>query len=260
MTREKRSALATIRTATGMTARQFGTLCGVSDALVILMENGKRAISAKVATSVMAATGADADALRKGRARDILGRPYTKTSYAGWCGAGAQDQVVDAFADRAAEMVRALVLASGSDSSGQRQPGCFHSVSFKLSMAIDEIAREAGLVDTANLHLRERKTAGTASLVDREEVEKRYGRSKSWPAICKALGTAEKVEVAETKAPVWCRLAGRAQMPNGKPTFAELVLVDWIEATVRKPGSSARALPVRPFQRSTLKLFAASVD
>lgn len=250
MKKKALSALGTIRKATGMTAREFGAAIGVSDALVVQMEHGKRSISPAVAATIMAATGADSDALRQGKARCLRGRPYTAQSLRDWREVGGGHNVVATVADRAAEMVRALVLASASGADGQRTPGRFHAVSLKLSMALEELAGGAGLVDAANLHLSERTTQHERRLVTVEEAKRLFGRSSSWPEIAKGIGKAQTVEVCETTAPVWTRFSGRVVLPDGSVGYGEACVMDRVTATVRLPGSSARAMKVAPFLRS----------
>lgn len=250
MKREKRSALGVIRKATGMTVREFGAAIGVSDAMVVHMEHGKRDISPGVATAIMAATGADSDALRQGKARCLRGRAYTAQSLRDWREVGGSDHVVATVADRAAEMARALVLASASGADGKRTPGRFKAVSLKLSMALEELAAGAGLIDAANLHLSERTTQHDRRLVPVEEAKQLYGRSLSWSEIAKGIGKAQTVEICETTAPVWSRLSGRVVLPDGSVGYGEACIMERVTATVRLPGSSARAMKVAPFLRS----------
>lgn len=252
MKREKRSALGIIRKATGMTAREFGAAIGVSDALVVQMEHGKRGISPVVATAIMAATGADSDALRQGKARCLRGRAYTAQSLLDWREVGGSDKVVATVADRAAEMARALVLASASGADGKRTPGRFKAVSLKLSMALEELAVGAGLIDAANLHLSERITQHGRHLVPVEEAKKLFGRSASWPEIAKSIGKAQTVEICVTTAPVWSRLSGRVVLPDGSVGYVEACVMDRVTGTVRLPGSSARPMKVAPIIRPQL--------
>lgn len=254
MKKPKPSALAAIRSATGTTVRQFGALVGVSDALVTQMEHGKRAITAPVAAAIMAATGADSDALRQGKARCLRGRPYNGESFTHWCEAGGNEDVVGLVAERAAEMARALVLASASNPDGKRQPGRFHAVSLKLSMALDELAAGAGLIDAANLHLSQRVTQHERCLVPVKGAKQRYGRSRSWSEIAKRIGKAETVEVCESTAPVWARFSGRVVLADGSVAYGEACIVDRVSATVRLPGSSARPMEVAPVLQPTIKL------
>lgn len=252
MKREKRSALGIIRKATSMTAREFGAAIGVSDALVVQMEHGKRGISPAVATAIMAATGADSDALRQGKARCLRGRPYTAESLRHWREVGGNDDVVATVADRAAEMARALVLASASGPDGRRSPGRFHAVSLKLCMALDELAAGSGLVDAANLQLSQRITKHDRRLATAQEAKQLFGRSRCWPEIAKRIGKAETVEVCESTAPVWARFSGRVVLPDGSGAYGEACVVDRVSATVRLPGSSARPMEVAPFLRSKM--------
>lgn len=254
MKREKRSALGIIRKASGMTVREFGAAIGVSDAMVVHMEHGKRIISPAVATAIMAATGADSDALRQGKARCLRGRPYTAQSLRDWREVGGTDKVVATVADRAAEMVRALVLASASGADGQRTPGRFKAVSLKLSMALEELATGARLIDAANLHLSERITQHERRLVPVEEAKRLFGRSASWPEIAKGIGKAQTVEICETTAPVWTRFSGRVQFADGSVGYGEACVMDRVTGTVRLPGSSARPMKVAPIFRPQLQL------
>ena len=254
MKKPKPSALAAIRSATGTTVRQFGALVGVSDALVTHMEHGKRAITAPVAAAIMAATGADSDALRQGKARCLRGRPYNGESFTHWCEAGGNEDVVGLVAERAAEMARALVLASASNPDGKRQPGRFHAVSLKLSMALDELAASAGLRDSANAQMLQRATQHDRRIATADEAKRLYGRSRSWPEIAKRIGKAQTVEVAEVTAPMWTRFSGRVELPDKSIAYGEACLIDGVNATVRLPGSSSRPMVVAPFVRSEVKL------
>ena len=260
MKKPKPSALAAIRSATGTTVRQFGALVGVSDALVTQMEHGKRAITAPVAAAIMAATGADSDALRQGKARCLRGRPYNGESFTHWCEAGGNEDVVGLVAERAAEMARALVLASASNPDGKRQPGRFHAVSLKLSMALDELVAGYGLLDGANLQLSSRITQHEPWRVPVAEAKALYGRSGSWPEIEKRIGKAQTVEICEATVPVWTRLCGRAAVPDGPIALGESLVLDRVSATVRLPGSSSRPVPVAPFFRSNMVLLMREVQ
>jgi hypothetical protein len=254
MKKTKLSALQTIRSATGMTVRQFGALVGVSDALVTQMEHGKRAITAPVTVAIMAATGADSDALRQGKARCLRGQPYNRQSFADWCEVGGKEEVVALVADRAAEMARALVLASATNTEGERTPGRFHAVSLKLSMALDEMAGGAGLRDAANAQMLQRATQHERRLVPSDEAKKLYGRSRSWPDIAKRIGKAQTVEICEVTAPVWSRLSGRVELPDKTTAYGEACLIDGVNATVRLPGSTSKAMTVTPFLRSRVEV------
>lgn len=252
MKKKALSPLATIRKATGMTVREFGAAVGVSDAMVVQMEHGKRGISPAVATAIMAATGADSDALRQGKARCLRGRPYTAQSLRDWREVGGTDEVVATVADRAAEMVRAMVLAAASGPDGRRSPGRFHAVSLKLSMALEDLAAGAALVDAANLQLSQRVTKHERRLATAKEAKQLYGRSPSWPEIAKRIGKTETVEVSESLAPVWAQFSGRVALPDGSVAYGEACVVDRVSATVRLPGSSARPMEVAPFLRSKM--------
>jgi transcriptional regulator with XRE-family HTH domain len=250
MKKTKLSALQTIRRATGMTIRQFGALIGVSDGMVTHMEQGNRAITPAVAAAIMAATGADSDALRQGKARCLRGRPYNRESFAHWCEVGGREDVVTKVADRAAEMVRALVLASATDTQGSKTPGRFHAVSLKLSMALDEMAAGAGLKDAASAQMIQRTTQHEKRTVPVDHAKQLYSRSRSWSDIARRIGKAEKVEICETTAPVWARFSGRVELPDKTSAYGEACLVDAVSATVRVPGSSSKAMTVAPFLRS----------
>jgi transcriptional regulator with XRE-family HTH domain len=251
MKKTKLSALQTIRSATGMTVRQFGALVGVSDALVTQMEHGKRSVTPAIAAAIMAATGADSDALRQGKARCLRGRPYNRESFADWCEVGGGEEVVAKVADRAAEMVRALVMASAVDTEGRRTPGRFHAVSLKLSMALDEMAGAAGLRDAASAQMMQRATQHETKTVSVERAAELYERSRSWPDIAKRIGRLQKVEVCEVTAPAWRRLCGRVELPDGTTAYGEAAFADLVSATVRVPGSSSKAMTVAPFGRTS---------
>lgn len=170
------SALAKIRTATGLTQRHFAAKLGVSAAAVEMVELGERVVSESFAVKVMGLTGCDPEALLEGNAKDLQGKEFTEESLHTWTSEEASPALIRSAAGKAAELVHDLVEVA---SVGGKD--CAMPVLIAVIEAADVAIKRFGLRDS--LHQRLLKKG-------------RYG---PWQAL---LLKENKTENAQTLGPV----------------------------------------------------------
>jgi DNA-binding XRE family transcriptional regulator len=229
------TALKKIREATELNQTDFAKAVGTTS-LIAAIESGSRSLKGEekdqksgelkggqsdLVTSIMAFTGCDPVALMEGRAVDIAGRPYTSDIFNEWRTTGGNPEVVEAAADRAADLVRALIVASSSDAEGERTPQKFRRTLFSLSESLGKLIRDVDLIDRTNIVLMEQAPNSdewkTMSLGKAREM---FGRERGWPAAdFKEFGDMQMIEVKVSTAPAWSPLGGSVRLGNSRKTF-----------------------------------------
>ncbi len=118
--RRPNKALRHVREITRLGQKAFAEQVRTSSARVQKIEDGTLSMSHELAVAIMALTGASPESLVEGSvAKTIAGRPFTRSTYQTWRSMYPKPGVVEAAADRVADLARALVLAA----YGEREPG-----------------------------------------------------------------------------------------------------------------------------------------
>lgn len=149
------TALAKIRTATGLTQRDFAAKLGVSAAAVEMAELGERAVSESFAVKVMGLTGCDPEALLQGNAKDLQGKNFTEQSFHDWTSKVTSPALIRSAAGKAAELVHELVedaAAGGND--------CAMPVLIAVLETADMAIKRFGLRDSLRQRLRDKGRYG----------------------------------------------------------------------------------------------------
>jgi transcriptional regulator with XRE-family HTH domain len=243
MNRSKKpnTALKKIRESIPMNQTDFAKAVGTTS-LIAAIESGSRSFSTEgsdLASRIMAFTGCDPVALMEGRAIDILGRPYTSKTYAQWCAAGGDPKIVDMAADRAAALLRGLIVAAASDAEGKRTPQTFRRVLFSLSDSLDKLIREVGLIERTNAVLTEQAPTGDWQKMSLGKAREMFGREKGWPeADFRGHNDMLMIEVKVSTSPVWSPLGGSMRVGDSRRTvFAEHFDPQRTKVEVRLPRS-----------------------
>jgi DNA-binding transcriptional regulator YiaG len=170
------SALAKIRTTTGLTQRDFAAKLGVSAAAVEMAELGERAVSESFAVKVMGLCGCDPGALLNGKAKDLQGKDFTERSFQTWTSRVCSPALIQSAAGKTAGFVYELVedaAVGGKD--------CAMPVLIAIIEAADAVIKRFGLRDSLRQRLRDK------------------GRYQQWQAL---LLKENKSENSQTLGPV----------------------------------------------------------
>jgi hypothetical protein len=253
-TRRPNKALRHVRTITGLSMRAFAEQVRTSPASVQKIEDGTLKMSHELAVAVMALTGASPESLVEGSvAKTIAGRPFTRSTYQTWRTLHPEAGVVEAAADRVADLARALVLAS----YGERElahlakPARFREVLVLLSEALDDLGTRYHLIEAANRVLAERAVASEPREVtfaqlkellairpDRASVPAKWDKERA-----AKVSDHQLVKLTEKRHPLWQRPAGAANI-GGVVGMADLVLLDRVRIEARLPYSPREITPL----------------
>jgi len=254
--RRPNKALRDVRTITGLSMKRFAEQVRTSAASVQKIEDGTLKMPHQLAVAIMALTGASPEALVEGSvAKTIAGRPYTRSTYQSWRSMHPKPAVVEAAADRVADLARALVLASYGERDPElahlAKPARYREVLVLLSETLQELATRHHLIDAANRVFAERAVTSEPREVtfeelkrllsirpDKNEAPARWDKEKAAKVSDHHL-----VKITEKRHPLWQRPAGAASI-GGVVGMAELVLLDHLRIEARLPYSPREITPL----------------
>ena len=249
-------ALRHVRNITGLGQRKFAEQVRTSPASVQKIEDGTLSMSHELAVSIMALTGASPESLIEGStAKTIAGRLFTLATYKAWRSMHPALGVVEAAADRVADLARALVLAAYGDRDEElahvAKPARFREALVLLSETLEELGARYHLIEAANRELAERAVAGEQREVtfaqlkellgirpERDSVPKNWDKERAAKVLDHQL-----VRITEKRHPLWHRPAGAANI-LGNVGMADLVLLDRLRIET--------CLPYSPRERTVL--------
>ena len=255
-TRRPNKALRHVRTITGLSMKGFASQVRTSPASVQKIEDGTLRMSHELAVAIMALTGASLESLVEGStARTIAGRPFTRATFQVWRSMHPAPGVVEAAADRVADLARALVLAAYGDRDKElahvAKPARFREVLVLLSETLEELGARYHLIEAANRELAERAVAGEQREVtfaqlkellsirpEKDSVPLHWNKERAAKVADHQL-----VKITEKRHPLWHRPTGAANI-LGNLGMADLVLVDRLRIET--------CLPYSPRERTAL--------
>jgi hypothetical protein len=202
-----------------------------------IVDGSIRKLQPELALQLMAFTGADSKSLEEGkRALDLGGRPYTRQSFDSWRSAQPADDVVEATADRAAELVRAIVLGAYGAGSAHR----FNMIALLLSRALEGLVGRFKLVGHVNAALKDRARMGPWQETTLGRLKAALGIEHAGEPIwdektARSHSDETKVEARAGYRALWSPLAGRGRTTAGEGFFAHLVALNEEVVEVRFP-------------------------
>jgi hypothetical protein len=255
-TRRPNKALRHVRTITGLSMRRFAEQVRTSAASVQKIEDGTLKMAHELAVAIMALTGASPESLVEGSvAKTIAGRPFTRSTYQTWRTLRPEAGVVEAAADRVADLVRALVLSSYGERDPElahlAKPARFREVLVLLSETLDELGTRYHLIEAANRALAERAVASDPREVTFAQLKEllaiqpaRASVPAKWDKERAAkVSDHQLVKITEKRHPLWQRPAGAANI-GGIVGMADLVLLDQLRIEARLPYSPREITPL----------------
>ncbi|MBJ7391337.1 MAG: helix-turn-helix transcriptional regulator, partial [Chthoniobacterales bacterium] len=217
------NALRNVRKSAGITLERLALLTGASESALQKIEHGALVLKAQLAVQIGAVTGCNPDKLMKGKATDYFGQKYSQASFKAWSTNQSPDAIHIArqAADRAAILVRALILCSAGDQR-RTTPHQYRGVVVQLSDAIATILETSKLarmplLSRFNEALEALAEPGDWKILELGDVRSLYGKYPKWKDCDRpTLGDKSMVEVRTTIIPVWNRLAGVVGKKKGK--------------------------------------------
>jgi len=252
--RRPNKALRHVREITRLGQKGFAEQVRTSSARVQRIEDGTLRMSHELAVVIMALTGASPESLVEGSvAKTIAGRSFTRSTYQTWRSMSPEPGVVEAAADRVADLARALVLAS----YGERElahlakPARFREVLVLLSETLEELGARYHLIEAANRVLAERAVASDPREVTFAQLKELLAirpNQASVPATwdkerAARVSDHQLVKITEKRHPLWQRPAGAANIA-GAVGMADLVLLDRLRIEARLPYSPREITPL----------------
>jgi DNA-binding XRE family transcriptional regulator len=249
-TRRPNKALRHVRGITGLGQKEFAKLVRTSPASVQKIEDGTlKKMPYELAVSIMALTGASPESLAEGStAKTIAGRPFTLATYKAWRSMHPAPGVVEAAADRVADLARALVLAAYGDRDKElahvAKPARFREVLVLLSETLEELGTRYHLIEAANRELAERAVAGEQREVTFAQLKELLSIRPEKDSVpfhwnkerAAKVADHQLVKITEKRHPLWQRPAGAVDI-LGSIGMADLVLLDRLRIETRLPYS-----------------------
>lgn len=260
-TKKRNKALAQLKDALGnnYSYRKLAAVVRLpanSFSLLQKIVNGDVSLQPDLALQLMAYTGADSQSLLEGRqALDLNGRPYTRQSFDSWENSKPSEDVAEATADRAAELVRGIVLGAYSSCSTRR----FNEVTLLLSRAIEGLVGQFSLAGHVNNALKTRVRSGDwqeTTLGRLKEVLRlaHAGESPWDEKTARQHADETSVKVRHAYRALYTPLTGRGHTTAGDSFFAQLVALNEELIEVRFPWA-----PETPMLFAGTRVIAAGV-
>jgi hypothetical protein len=254
--RRPNKALRHVRQITGLAQKGFAKQLCTSSARVQKIEEGTLKMPHDLAVAIMALSGVSPESLVEGSvARTIGGRLFTRSTYQTWRSMHPEPGVVEAAANRVADLARALVLASYGERDPElahlAKPARYREVLVLLSDTLEELGARFHLIEAANQALAERTVVSEPREVtfaelkellkirpDKPSVPARWDKEKA-----ENVSDHQLVKITEERHPLWQRPAGAANI-GGIVGMADLVLVDRLRIKAYLPYSPREITPL----------------
>ena len=248
-TKKRNEALAQLKDALGAnySYRKLAAVVRLpanSFSLLQKIVNGDVCLQPDLALQLMAYTGADSKSLLEGRrALDLNGRPYTRQSFDSWENAKPSADVAEATADRAAELVRGIVLGAYSSCSTRR----FNEVTLLLSRAIEGLVGQFSLARHINNALKTRVRSGKWQEMTlgqlKEVLRMSHAGESPWDeGAARQHADETNVEVRHAYRALYTPLTGRGRTTAGDSFFAQLVALNEELIEVRFPWAPEKTM------------------
>lgn len=219
-----------------------------------VVDGSIKKLQPELALQLMAFTGADSKSLEEGkRALDLGGRPYTRQSFDSWRNTQPAEDVVEATADRAGELARAIVLGAYRAGSAHR----FNVIALLLSRAFEGLvgrfehcqrverpfrlgAKVGDLVGHVNAALKDRVRMGPWQETTLGQLKAALGIEHAGAPVwdektARSHPDGTKVEARAGYHALWSPLAGRGRTTAREGFFVHLVALNEEVVEVRFP-------------------------
>ncbi len=202
-----------------------------------VVDGSIKKLQPELALQLMAFTGADSKSLEEGkRALDLGGRPYTRQSFDSWRNTQPAEDVVEATADRAGELARAIVLGAYGAGSAHR----FNMIALLLSRAFEGLVGRFELVGHVNAALKDRVRMGPWQETTLGQLKAALGIEHAGAPVwdektARSHPDETKVEARAGYRALWSPLAGRGMATAAEGFFVHLVALNEEVVEVRFP-------------------------